>query len=67
MTHESVTRIAIGTRSKIVQLFKLDRRGKVQAVFSVQLEKTVPAGLAFARNDVKDIFVFGLFDGQMSV
>lgn len=59
------TRIAVGTRCRIVHVFKLDTNMEFQSVFSVSLELTVPITLGFADNNAKDVIVFGLFNGQV--
>lgn len=60
-------RVAIGTRDKLVQVWEIDTAGKMQSVFSVQLDVTVPKAVAFAGNHGKDVYVFGLYDGNMHV
>jgi hypothetical protein len=56
--------LAIGTRGRVVQVWKYDCNGLLQNVFSVQLDKTVPITVAFVARDVR---VFGSFDGSMCV
>ena len=58
-------RIAVGTRDKAVEVFKLDSKGELIAVFCVRLETTVPIAVAFVDNTARDILVFGLYDGKM--
>ncbi|KAF8573312.1 hypothetical protein K439DRAFT_1375777 [Ramaria rubella] len=79
ITHNPVCdarpRIAIATRDSMVQLWKVDARGTLHSVFSVQLNGTVPRAVSFAdafNKDTpnkeflnKDVLVFGLFDGNM--
>ncbi|KAF8574691.1 WD40 repeat-like protein [Ramaria rubella] len=70
-------RIAIATRDSMVQVWKVDARGTLHSVFSVQLNGTVPRAVGFAdafNKDTpnkeflnKDILVFGLFDSNMHV
>ena len=58
-----------GTRDKYVQLWKYDSKG-LQVIFAVErLEVTAVLAKAihFADNAAKDIYVFGLFNGQMLV
>lgn len=57
-------RLIIGTRDKMVLVIDIDARGQLVPVLSVQLDKTVPKGVAFAEN-AEDIYVFGLFEGNM--
>lgn len=64
---EEITRLAIATRDRMVQVWRLDLRGQVQSVFSVQLDVTVPKGVAFVENAANDIHVFGLYDGNLYV
>ena len=59
------TRVAVGTRSRIVHLFILESNGTLEPCYSVDLDKTVPVSLGFADNT--DIIVFGLYDGKMYV
>ncbi|KAF8591537.1 hypothetical protein K439DRAFT_1611184 [Ramaria rubella] len=69
--------IAIATHDSMVQVWKVDARGTLHSVFSVQLNGTVPRAVGFAdafNKDApnkeflnKDILVFGLFDGNMHV
>ncbi|KAG1885138.1 hypothetical protein F4604DRAFT_1573992 [Suillus subluteus] len=56
------TRIAVGTRDKIVQVLTLNTNSQLQAVFSVRLDNTVPKSVAFADNGY--VYVFGLYDGN---
>ena len=64
---EETTRLVVATRDQIVQMWKLDLKGQVQSVFSVRLDVTVPKGVAFVENAAKDIYVFGLYDGNLYV
>lgn len=64
---EETTRLVVATRDRIVQMWKLDLKGQVQSVFSVQLDVMVPKGVAFVENAAKDIYVFGLYDGNLYV
>lgn len=57
-------RIALGTRDRVVQVHRLDSRGQLSPVFSVQLNGTVPGDVAFIDN-TRDIYVFGPYDGIM--
>jgi hypothetical protein len=64
---EEIIRLAIATRDWMVQVWRLDVRVQVQSVFSVQLDVTVPKGVAFVENMAKDIHVFRLYDGNLYV
>ncbi|KAG2121579.1 WD40-repeat-containing domain protein [Suillus cothurnatus] len=55
-------RIAVGTRDKMVQVLVLNANLQLQSVFAVQLETTIPKSVAFT--DSRDIYVFGLYDGN---
>lgn len=57
----------IGTRDKIVQVWNFDPKGTLHNVFSVELGTTVPRDVGFVNNATKDVYVFGLFNGQMFV
>lgn len=59
---EANTRIAVGTRDKIVQVLVLNPNSQLQAVFSVRLDNTVPKSVAFSDNGC--VYVFGLYDGN---
>jgi hypothetical protein len=61
---ESEIRVIVGTRGRLVQVWALDTKGNMHAVFSVQLDKTVPKSLAFAENG-EDVHVFGLYNGDV--
>ncbi|KAF8576906.1 WD40 repeat-like protein [Ramaria rubella] len=79
ITHDPVCdarpRIAIATRDSMVQVWKIDARGTLHSVFSVQLNGTVPRAVGFAdafNKDApnkeflnKDVLVFGLFDSNI--
>ncbi|KAG6375696.1 WD40-repeat-containing domain protein [Boletus reticuloceps] len=56
-------RIAVGMRDSIVQVLLLDSHSKLQSVFAGRLNKTVPKSIAFVDHD--EIYVFGLFDGNV--
>lgn len=60
-------RVAVGTRDKVVQVLKIDAKGELQSVFCIRLEGTVPIAVAFADNTAKDVYVFGLYNGQVYV
>ncbi|KAG1889731.1 uncharacterized protein F5891DRAFT_923600, partial [Suillus fuscotomentosus] len=62
MSSEGSTRIAVGTRDKIVQVLVLNTNSQLEAVFAVRLDNTVPKSVAFA--DDKGVYVFGLYDGN---
>ncbi|KAF8514003.1 hypothetical protein BU17DRAFT_68559 [Hysterangium stoloniferum] len=62
---DTKVRFAVGTRDKIVQVWNYDPKGVLHPVFSVELGITVPRHLGFADNITQDIYVFGLFNGQM--
>jgi hypothetical protein len=53
-------------RDKMVLVLEIDGKGQLSPVLSVQLDKTVPKGVAFADNS-NDIYVFGLFEGDVYV
>ena len=57
--------IVAGTEDRVVLLYMLDGT-RLVPIFSVQMDKTIPASVAFADNK-EDILVFGLRDGMMSV
>ena len=59
--------LATGTQDRLVQVWTLDRNGQLHSVFSVQLDVTVPRGVAFVENMEKDIYVFGLYDRNLYV
>ena len=58
------TRLVIGTRDSVVQLWKVGNG--VENVFSVKLPKTVPSAIAFAENG-RDLILFGREDGLVCV
>jgi WD40 repeat protein len=61
------TRLATGTRDRLVQVWKLDSKAQLHPVFSVQLDMTVPKAVVFGANGNKDIYVLGVFDGNLYV
>ncbi|KAG2108100.1 WD40-repeat-containing domain protein [Suillus cothurnatus] len=62
MYSEGSTRIAVGTRDKIVQVLALNTNLQLEAIFAVRLDNTVPKSVAFA--DDKGVYVFGVYDGN---
>jgi hypothetical protein len=62
-----LTRVAIGTRCKLLHVCTLGTNADLEPAFSVDLVKTVPVALGFADNNAKDIIVFGMFDGLVYV
>ena len=66
ISRDATIRIATRTRDRYVQVWKYDSKG-LQAVFSVELNIMVPKAIGFTDNAAKDIYVFGLFNGQMFV
>jgi hypothetical protein len=63
---EDEIRIVIGTRDRLVQVWNIDAKAQMTAIFAVQLDKTVPKVVAFSENS-DDVRVFGLYDGNMCV
>ncbi|KAG2137124.1 uncharacterized protein EDB93DRAFT_1091337, partial [Suillus bovinus] len=59
---EANTRIAVGTRDKVVQVLVLNTNSQLQAVFSVRLDNTVPKSVVFGDN--RCVYVFGLYNGN---
>lgn len=59
------TRIAVGTQDRVVLVWQVDDQNNAENIFSVQLDATVPASVAFLNNKMKDIMVFGLYNGEM--
>lgn len=55
----------MGTRDKVVQVFQLDGKGELRSIFSIQLDATIPIAVCFADNTAKDLYVLGLFNGQL--
>jgi hypothetical protein len=51
----------------LVQVWKFDSKAQLHSVFSVQLDMTVPKAVAFAGDGSKDVYVFGVFDGNLYV
>jgi L-cysteine desulfidase len=64
-SHGNITRIALGTRDRVVEVFKIDAKGELNVVFCVQLDTTVPIAITFVDNTARDVLVFGLYDGKM--
>jgi hypothetical protein len=50
----------------LVQVWNVDAKAQMTAIFAVQLDKTVPKVVAFSENS-DDVRVFGLYDGNMCV
>jgi hypothetical protein len=59
--------IVLATRERVVQVYWFDSHAQLHAVFSVQLGSTVPKSVAFVDNAVKDVYVFGYYNGFMCV
>ena len=59
-------RIALGARDMTLQVWTFDvQQGEAAVAFSINLEKTIPKAISFAKNRTKDIYVFGLYNGQL--
>jgi hypothetical protein len=58
-------RIVLGMRDRVVQVHRVDSRGQLHPVFSVQLNVTVPRSVAFVDNTANNVYVFGIFNGKM--
>lgn len=56
-------RLATGTRERQVMVWTFDNDVLVPSM-SIQLATTVPKGIAFVDGQ-KDLYVWGLYDGQM--
>ncbi|KAJ8581076.1 hypothetical protein M405DRAFT_847264 [Rhizopogon salebrosus TDB-379] len=61
---ESNIWIAVETRDNMVQVLILNTSAQLQSVFAVRLDNTVPKSIAFTDN--RDIYVFGLYDGNVT-
>ena len=59
------TRIVVGTRDEAVQVLKLDSKDQLHPVWSCRIQGTVPKAVAFVEGTTKDVYAFGLFDGNM--
>jgi hypothetical protein len=66
-SNDAKVRVAIGTWDRIIQVWKIDPKGVLSAVFSVKLGATLPKALGFADNTAKDVYVFGLYNSFMYV
>ena len=55
--------IAVGMENRAVLLYKL-QSDKLLAVFSVELDCSIPVAVAFAENG-EDVLVFGMKDGNV--
>ena len=55
--------IMAGTEDQIILLYSLDRT-KLVPLFSVQMDRFIPACISFAENK-EDVLVFGLRDGMV--
>jgi hypothetical protein len=64
---EPTYRLQWGTWDKVIQVLKIITKSELQSVFSIKLEITVPIAISFADNTAKDIYVLGLFNGQLWV
>lgn len=61
---EDQIQLLVGTEDRRVLSFTLDFNAKLIPIFSVALNNTIPATVAFAENN-EDILVFGLKDGNV--
>ena len=57
--------IAIRMENRAVLLYRLESDTNLVPIFSVELDCSVPAVLAFAKNN-KDVIVFGMKDRNVS-
>ena len=49
-----------------LQVWTLDvQQGEAAMAFSINLDKTILKAIAFAKNRTKDVYVFGLHNGQL--
>ena len=55
--------IAAGTEDQVILLYSLDGT-KLVPLFSVQMDRSIPACISFAENK-EDVLVFGLRDGMV--
>lgn len=67
MYDDNTNRLVTGTRDRIVQLWNFDSKDALVPMFTVQLESTIPKTLGFVDNLTRDIYVFGLYNGQWYV
>ncbi|TDL19963.1 WD40 repeat-like protein [Rickenella mellea] len=66
-SHDTDTRVALGTRDHVVQVFTADNKGILHSVFSIRLDTSIPIAVGFADNTAKDVYAFGLHNGQLHV
>lgn len=64
-TSGSTPRFALGMRSGVIQVWDIDSVGDLSSVFALTLPSTVPAGVAFAGSDARNLYVCGMYDGRM--
>ena len=60
-----LARIVLGTQDRLVQVHRVDSRAQLHPVFSIQLSITVPWRVSFVNNTARDVYVFGIYNGQM--
>lgn len=60
------TRLIIGTRDSVIQVWKMGNNSAIKNVFSVKIPRTVPSATAFIEN-LRDILIFGREDGTLWV
>lgn len=58
-------RVAAGTYAKQIQVCHMDGKGQVTPIYSVELDSTIPKAIGFMSKSSKDLFVFGMWDGQL--
>lgn len=59
------TRIAVGTRTHIVDVFQYNGCEELRPIFSVRMDNVIPIAITFALSKARDVYVFGLHDGAM--
>jgi hypothetical protein len=66
-TSSNVSRLVLGTRDGIIQVYTVSAVGEISAIFSVVIEDVVPISVSFADNTARDVIVIGMYCGQKYV
>ncbi|EPQ50208.1 WD40 repeat-like protein [Gloeophyllum trabeum ATCC 11539] len=66
-TDAGTCRIASAARDGSIQVWTFNAEESLISLFSVRLDRTTPICVAFKDNTTKDIFVFGIYDGERFV
>ncbi|GJJ15453.1 hypothetical protein Clacol_009731 [Clathrus columnatus] len=65
--HHETSRIAVGMRDSVVQIWCIEANNTLSLLWSIKVETTMPQGISFRAKGGCELDVFRSFDGQYTI